>query len=76
MRAPTFVGEDGKSHRRKVIVHTACNKMGYTTKKLAKEAAARQRKATGEPIYAYRCPHGCHLHHIGHTPGWRRERVA
>lgn len=78
MRAPTTFGTDGKAHRTRVLTRTACGKNGYTTKKLAKQVAAMQRKDSGEPIFAYRCPHGCHVWHIGHPPGWRRnrERVA
>lgn len=73
MRAPTRTSESGKVHRLRVIPTTACGKQGYVTRKLAATAAAVERKRSGEPIFAYRCVRGCHLFHIGHPPGWKRD---
>lgn len=60
--------------RTKVLKRTPCGKNGYTSRKLALAAAAAARRATGEPIDAYKCTR-CHLHHIGHPPGWRAAQA-
>lgn len=66
---------------RSPITQSYCDKVGYTNRKLAATVAAKQRKETGEPIYAYHCDRGCSVYHIGHrTESWvgaqdvRKER--
>jgi hypothetical protein len=59
----------------KTIRDTPCGKQGYTSRKVALERAAIARRETGEPIQAYKCT-SCHLHHIGHPPGWRAQQQS
>lgn len=64
---------DGKITGAHMIRDTPCGKAGYRGRKLALQVAGEQRRLTGELIEAYRCPHGCHLWHLGHPFGTRGD---
>lgn len=76
MRARTKVSEGGKVYRQRILKRGRCGcpKQAYATKKLAKERAVFETKATGETIEAYHCQQG-HCWHIGHPPGYGRARA-
>lgn len=75
MKPRTMVDDaTGRVRRVKVIYRTACGKYGYTSRKLAAAYAKAAQRSTGELIEPYRCPHGCHVWHIGHPPGTRRAQ--
>lgn len=75
MRPRTVVDTNtGRVRRTPVVRDTPCGKNGYTSRKLAAAVAKRASKQTGETIEAYRCPHGCHVWHVGHPPGYARMR--
>lgn len=47
-----------------------CPKLAYASRKLAKAAAKRHQRGTGELIHAYHCEAG-HCWHVGHPVGSR-----
>lgn len=71
MRPRTVRLEDGQVVRQKMDRRgRGCNcgvKSAYSSKKLAKAAARRQSKMSGENIVAYHCYPG-HCYHLGHAP--------
>lgn len=70
MRSRKHPDEEGRISRSKTVANTGCGKRGYTSRKVAAQVAARQRKQSGELIEYYRCKR-CHVFHIGHPRGWR-----
>lgn len=45
--------------------YNSCTRKAKYSEKMAEETAFRTRRATGEMIVAYKCPH-CEFSHIGH----------
>jgi len=66
MRAKVRFNADGEAYRDRQVP-SACGKLAYASKKLAKQKAAEQTRFSGEFIEAYHC-YRCHAHHIGHPP--------
>lgn len=76
MRPVTSIRADtGEVTRSKVRRETRCAcgqvKQAYSSRKVAKQHARIQSKATGEQIEAYHCFPG-HTYHLGHVPGTER----
>jgi cytochrome c5 len=70
VRAPAIALAEGLVVRPAWVRAPRCSKLAYPSKKVAKQRAAAESRATGERIEAYHC-YRCHAYHIGHPPGSR-----
>lgn len=53
----------------------SCGKRQYGDKGIARQAAARRSKDSGENIVAYKCPVNRHVWHVGHTDPNRQSHL-